>query len=202
MPSCLPKRSSALCFSSTQTPRQADIALGTETKLAFLGSHPPAASQSMVTPRSKQWGCQAPLPRSRPSYSSTRLTLLSLGVLPVSPVSPVSRIPSLIVALEESGQLVTCSPGASCAIANHPRSAEPRAHHLPGTDSFHLFLKPPRAKSLQGSASSAPVGVTVHSDEDRLRPSGRCHQPHSQPRPALRTGQHWADQGTVDLPET
>lgn len=43
-----------------------------------------------------------------------------------------------------------------------------------------------------------PVGVTVHSDAGRLRPSGRCHRSHSQPSPALWSGQHWGR--SVPLP--
>lgn len=101
-------------------------------------------------------------------------TLRYLGVQSVPPRFQDSQ-PDL---RKRAGNLGYPRPVRADRIANHPNPAEPCAP--PSGDCFLLPLpETSQDQQLQSSASSAPVGVTVHSDAGWLRPAGRCHQSHS-----------------------
>lgn len=112
-------------------------------------------------------------------HNSTRPTLLFLGVLPVP---PRPGIPSLILALEQSRQLVISSHGASCA--DHKPSSTRRdsrttslgllpsisSRNLPGSRAGRTPPAPPQSASLStqkrvGSAQQA--GVTLRTAPSR-----------------------------------
>lgn len=101
-------------------------------------------------------------------------TLLYLGVQSVPPGLQDPQ-PDL---RKRAGYLGYSRPARTDRIANHLNLAESCAP--PSGDCFLPPLPEPSLdQQLQSSASSAPAGVTVHSDAGRLRPAGRCHPSHS-----------------------
>lgn len=146
-------------------------------------------------PKSKERGCQAPLPRSTPVHRSSRLTLLYLGVLPIS---PVSRIPSLILALEESEQLVISNPDAGSQTILTLRSQAPAP---PPGDCFLPSL--PETSTDQGRARPVPPPSASLSTQTRSAPPIRQVSPvalTAPSRPLVRAA--LGRSGAFALPET